>query len=357
MENKETITGELSHIIFSNEDNGYTVARFDGDNINFIAVGILYSVREGEKLELTGEWTEHSTYGEQFKVESFKKIMPTSCDDIGRYLSSGIIKGVRKATATKIIEAFGEDSLKVISEDPERLSKIRGISLQKAYEISKNFNMQLGTSQLFIFLNRFGISANSCMKIYRRYQALSREIVLSDPYLLCTEDCGISFHKADDIAMQNGFFKTEPKRIKAGIIYTLKNALQYGHTYLPDNVLHNEVSRVLEIYDMDFYPYVEELCFSKFCVCEKNGAEKRIYLYEYYKYETYIAKKLSVLASYRGRKTGVNVEPQIDMAEADSSIKFAHLQREAVRLSLYENVMVITGGPGTGKSATRSYVK
>ncbi|MBQ6895492.1 MAG: ATP-dependent RecD-like DNA helicase [Clostridia bacterium] len=350
MENKETITGELSHIIFTNEDNGYTVARFDGDNINFIAVGILYSVREGEKLELTGEWTEHSTYGEQFKVESFKKIMPTSCDDIGRYLSSGIIKGVRKATATKIIEAFGEDSLKVISEDPERLSKIRGISLQKAYEISKNFNMQLGTSELFIFLNRFGISANSCMKIYRRYQALSREIVMSDPYLLCTEDCGISFRKADDIAMQNGFFKTEPKRIKAGIIYTLKNALQYGHTYLPDKVLQNEVSRVLEIYDMDYSAYIEELCFLKFCLCEKKGEEKRIYLYEYYKYESYIAKKLSVLASYRGRKTGVNVEPQLDMAESDSSIKFARLQREAVRLSLYENVMVITGGPGTGKT-------
>lgn len=350
MDNKETLIGELSHIIYTNDDNGYTVARFEGEKINFVAVGILYSVREGERLELTGEWTEHSTYGEQFKVESFKKIMPTSCDDIHRYLSSGIIKGVRKATATKIIEAFGEEALKIISENPEALSKIRGISLQKAYEISKNFNMQLGTSELFIFLNRFGISANSCMKIYRRYQALSREIVLSDPYLLCTDDCGVSFKKADEIALKNGFYKTEPKRIRAGIIYTLRNALQYGHTYLPEDVLLYELSYVLEIFDDDFTSYIDELCRTKHCVCEEAFGEKRIYLYEYFKYENYIAKKLSVLSSYRGREVGVNAEPQIDMVEMDSSIKFAQLQREAVRLSLYENVMVITGGPGTGKT-------
>lgn len=350
MDNKETITGELTHIIFTNDDNGYTVARFEGDNINFIAVGILYSVREGEKLELVGEWTEHSTYGEQFKVDSFKKIMPTSCDDICRYLSSGIIKGVRKATATKLVEAFGEETLKIISENPEALSKIKGISLQKAYEISKSFNMQLGTSELFIFLSRFGISANSCMKIYRRYQAFSREIVLSDPYLLCTEDCGITFRKADEIALKNGFYKTEPKRIKAGIIYTLKNALQYGHTYLPLNVLLLEVSHVLEIEEFDFKPYIEKLCLEKHCVCEESYGEKRIYLYEYFKYESYIAKKLSVLSSYRSTKISVNTEPQIDMAEMDSAIKFASLQREAVRLSLTESVMVITGGPGTGKT-------
>ena len=350
MENKEIITGVVSHIIYSNDDNGYTVARFEGDNINFVAVGILYSVREGEKLELTGEWAHHPTYGEQFKADYFKKIMPTTCDDIFRYLSSGIIKGVRKATASKIVEAFGEDSLRIISEKPDSLSKIKGISLQKAYDISKSFNMQLGTSELFIFLNKFGISANSCMKIYRRHKALSRDVILSDPYILCSEDCGVSFRKADDIAMSNGFYKNEPKRIKAGIIYTLKNALQYGHTYLPREILCKEASAVLGILSADLDSHIDELCSFKQCVCETAGSEKRIYLYEYYKYESYIAKKLSVLSSYRSKKHNVNIEPLIDMAEMDSSIKFAFLQREAVRLSIQESVMVITGGPGTGKT-------
>ena len=155
MENKETLIGVLSHIIFSSDDNGYTVAEFEGDSYDFIAVGILYGSYEGEKLELTGTWTDHPTYGEQFKVEFFKKVMPTSAEDIYRYLSSGIIKGIRKATAAKIVEAFGEDSLKIISDEPQRLAKIKGISLQKAHEMSKSFNMQLGTSELFIFLNKY----------------------------------------------------------------------------------------------------------------------------------------------------------------------------------------------------------
>ena len=350
VDNKEVMVGVVSHIIYSNEDNGYTVAEFEDGSSTFIAVGILYGVWEGEKLELTGQWNEHPTYGEQFKIDYFTKIMPTDLDDIFRYLSSGIIKGVRKATATKIIEAFGGESLKIISEKPDTLARIKGISLQKAYEISKNFNMQLGTSELFIFLNKFGISANACMKIYRRHKTMSRDIIMSNPYILCSEDCGVNFRKADEIAMQNGFYKSEPRRMSAGIIYALKNALQYGHTYLPYNMLCMEASYLLGVLPEELETNISELCLSKQLVCEQKKTEKRIYLSEYYKHESYIAKKLSVLLGYRYQNDDINIEPQIDMAEADCAISFADLQREAVRLAMTESVMVITGGPGTGKT-------
>jgi len=350
LENKETLTGILSHIIFSNEDNGYTVAEFEGDSYDFIAVGILYGAYEGEKIELTGTWTDHATYGEQFKVEYFKKIMPTSTEDIYRYLSSGIIKGIRKATASKIVEAFGEDSLKIISDEPAKLARIKGISLQKACEMSKSFNMQLGTSELFIFLNKFGISANTCMKIYRRHKGVSRDVVMANPYVLCDGDMGVSFKRADEIAMQNGFSKLEPRRICAGIICTLKTALQYGHTYLPYDVLCMGAANVLSISADEVAPFVVSLCNEKKCVCEKADNETRIYLYDYYKYETYVAKKLSVLSDVSYIKSDVNLDAQIDIAEINSSIKFAPLQREAVKCAMTESVMVITGGPGTGKT-------
>lgn len=346
----ETIKGTLTHIIYSNEDNGYTVAEFESNRLSLIAVGMLYGAHEGELMELSGSWTEHPTYGEQFKIEYFKKIMPTTCDDIERYLASGIIKGIRKATAGKIVEAFGEDSLKVISEDPVSLAKLKGISLQKAHDISKTFNTLLGTSELFMFLNKFGVSANVCMKLYRRYKSVAREIILANPYILCDEDCAMSFKKADEIASQNGFSPNDSKRICAGILYTLRMALQYGHTYLPFELLCKNASSILCI-DPEIIPsYISELCQNMSCVSERGEGYENIYLSEYYKYESYIAKKLSVLCSMKRDSFDINIDAQIDIAEINSSIKFASLQRQAVKCALTESVMVITGGPGTGKT-------
>ncbi len=347
---EEKITGTLSHIIFANEENGYTVAQITGKSSNFTAVGILYGAYEGETLNLTGTWIEHPNYGEQFKVEHFSKVLPTTCDDIFRYLSSGIIKGIRQANASKIVEAFGEDSLKVISDDPVRLSKIKGISLSKAYNMSKNFNMLQGTSELFMFLNKFGISANVCMKIYRHHKELSRDVIMSNPYILCDDDCSVSFKKADEIAMQNGFYKTEPRRICAGILYTLRSSLQYGHTYLPQKTLVSSAAEIMGIDGGIIPAYISELCNLKHCVCEIGEDDNNIYLTEYYEYESYIAKKLCKLASVTREKYNVNIDKQIDIAQINSSIEFAALQREAIKCAITESVMVITGGPGTGKT-------
>ena len=350
MDEKEIIYGIINRIIFSNEDNGYTVAEVENDMYDFIAVGMLYGVHEGETIEMTGSWTDHPTYGEQFKVDYFKKVLPTTCEDIERYLSSGIVKGIRKATAKKIVEAFGEDSLKIISENPDKLAKIKGISMQKAYEMSKSFNMQIGTSELFVFLSKYGISANSCMRVYRKYKTSSHDVIVENPYVLCENNLGVTFRKADEIARENGFPKNNAKRLCAGIVWVLKYALQFGHTYLPQNVLINEAVSVLGVSAEELEKHLTEVCTMGKCVRMEAGGETVVYLTDYFKYENYIAHKLLVLNSVNIEKHNINMEAQIDIAQTNSSIHFANLQREAVHLAMTENVMVITGGPGTGKT-------
>ena len=197
---KEQIKGVVDTIIFQNEENGYTVASIESSEFDFVAVGTLFGVSEGETVILTGSWIDHPSYGEQFKIELCEKQMPSGRDEILRYLSSGIIKGVRKATAKKIVEKFGDDALDVISTLPEKLASINGISEKKAYEIQRSFNEQLGTSDLFMFLQRYGISANVCMKVYRKNRLVSKAAVMANPYLLCDTDYGVSFRKADEIA-------------------------------------------------------------------------------------------------------------------------------------------------------------
>ncbi len=347
---QEKLTGTVSAIIFFNEDNGYTVADIETREKSFVAVGTMFGISEGEKVELTGFWTEHPSYGEQFKVETYEKKLPESRDEIFRYLSSGIIKGVRKATAEKIISKFGEDALKVISSFPEKLSEIKGISEKKANDISNSFNMQLGTSELFMFLQKYGISANACMKIYRTYRMSSKSVITENPYVLCEGDYGISFKKADEIAMQNGIDAENDKRICAAIVYMLRYSLQFGHTYLPENILISNSASLLGISSSKLGTYVDYLCSMLTLVREKKKEHNAIYLYDYYSREKYVASKIALLASSRYETNDINIEAFIKNAEDRSSLKFASLQHEAVRLAVFESVLVITGGPGTGKT-------
>ena len=340
----EKLTGTVTAIIFSNEDNGYTVADIETREKSFVAVGTMFGISEGEKVELTGFWTEHPSYGEQFKVETYEKKLPESRDEIFRYLSSGIIRGVRKATAEKIISKFGEDALKVISSFPEKLSEIKGISEKKANDISNSFNMQLGTSELFMFLQKYGISANTCMKIYRTHRASSKTIITENPYILCDYDYGISFKKADEIAMEND------KRICAAIVYMLRYSLQFGHTFLPEDVLISNSASLLGISPSRLGAYVDYLCSMFTLVREKRKNYNAIYLYDYHSYEKYVASKIALLASCRYETNDINIEAFINLSEQRSSLSFAKLQREAVRLAVFESVLVITGGPGTGKT-------
>ncbi len=346
----EQLEAVVENIIFKNEDNGYTVAEMEGEEYGFIAVGILYGINEGEKVILTGSWTDHPSYGEQFKVEMYEKKMPTTREEIQRYLASGIIKGIRKATAQKIVESFGEESLSVISSEPEKLASIKGISLDKAHVMSRSFNEQLGTSELFMFLSQYGISANVCMKIYRKHKILSKNAIISNPYLLCDESYGVSFRKADDIARQSGIATTHEKRVCAGISYTLRYNLQFGHTYLPYDMLCRQACDILGVEQGVVEAYIEMMCKLQICRSETNIEGRIIYLGEYYDYEMNVASKLAMLSDSVYDEKDINIEKRIEIAEQKSKIQFASKQKEAVRTAMYESVMVITGGPGTGKT-------
>ena len=349
MAEKEKITGTVDTIVFHNEENGYTVADIEGE-YSFIAVGTMYGIAEGEKVILTGEWTEHPTYGEQFKVEMYEKQMPTGREEILRYLSSGIIKGVRKATAEKIVQRFGDDALNVIGSSPQSLALINGISEKKAMEIGQSFANQLGTSELFMFLKKHGISTNVCMKIYRKHNLFSKDVLMANPYILCESDYGVSFKKADEIALSNNIPPDSDKRICAGILYMLKYALQFGHTYLPINILINESAAMLGTDPAKIRTYIDYLCSVFSCVIETSDGSEIVYLREYYDYEKYVAQKIVRLAATEHDVNDINIEKQIDIAQINSSLEFAELQREAVRCALSKNVMVLTGGPGTGKT-------
>lgn len=346
----EKLCGIVETIIFSNEENGYTVVEIECDDGNFVAVGTMYGIAEGEKVVLTGSWIDHPTYGEQFKAEIYEKQMPTDREEILKYLSSGIIKGVRKATAQKIVEKFGEESLNVIGNNPMSLALINGISEKKAAEIGRSYAKQLGTSELFVFLQQFGISAGICMKIYRKHNQFSKELILNDPYILCDGDIGVSFKKADEIAMANNMSPNDDKRICAGIVYMLRYSLQFGHTYLPENILLDNSAAMLGIDSQGLSVYVDYLCSVFTCVREKKDDIIIVYLYEYYDYESYVAKKIALLAKTEYDINDINIEKQIEIAQIQSSLEFDSLQKEAVRCALNKSVMVITGGPGTGKT-------
>lgn len=347
---KETISGTVETIIFSNEDNGYTVAEIEGDEYGFIAVGTMFGITEGENVTLTGSWTDHPSYGEQFKVEMYEKKLPSGREEILKYLSSGIIKGVRKATAQKIVERFGDDSLNVISTSPHKLASINGISPKKADEITASFNKQLGTSDLFMFLHKFGISTNVCMKIYKKHKIFSKQTIMDNPYILCEADYGVSFKKADEIASQNNISPDNDKRICAGIIYMLRYSLQFGHTYLPEEMLITNSANLLGIGVSKIGQYIDYLCSVLSLVREKRNDESAVYLYEYYDYEKYVARKLSLLAESVYDINDINIDKHIEIAQINSSLKFAEQQKEAVRCALNQSVMIITGGPGTGKT-------
>ena len=346
----EKITGTVETIIFSNEENGYTVAAVEAPEFNFVAVGTMFGIGEGEKVTLTGSWINHPTYGEQFKTEMYEKCLPTSLEEINKYLSSGILKGVRKATAKKIIELFGEQSLEVIAKEPLKLSRIKGISKEKAISIGESYAKQLGTSELFIFLQNYGISSNVCMKIYKKHSIFSKDVIRDNPYILCDSDYGVSFKKADEIAQKNSIAPDSRKRICAGLIYTLGYMRQFGHTYLPEDILIRHASELLKVSSDAMKEHIDYLCENMTFVREKREECMAVYLYEYYNYEKYVSQKIVRLARTKYAPDVNNIEKQIDIAEIKSGLKFAPLQRSAIRLCARESVMVITGGPGTGKT-------
>lgn len=346
----ESYTGEIAEIIYQNEDNGYTIAEFETDEITFTAVGYMPSVSIGEQLKISGKWINHQTYGEQFKIEAYEKTAPKGEGAILRYLSSGIIAGVREATAKKIVERFGENSLDIIENHPLKLAEIKGISAQKAVLISQSYIEKMGASTLVMFLQQYSVSINLAAKIYKKIGTGAVEFIKKNPYILCDEIDGIGFKTADSIALSMGFSKDNASRIKSGTLYALKTNTLFGHTYLPRSVLVSEASRLLGADSAEVEFAVESLIFQNSVISEKVENEERIYYFSHYYAEKYTAEKIKELSSVSFDEDENRILNEIEQIEKYQKISLAENQKSAVINALKCGVSIITGGPGTGKT-------
>ncbi len=351
MENElKTYTGIVADVIYENEDNGYKIIEVETKDEDFVAVGYLSGINPGDSVKLTGSWVTHRIYGEQLKVEMYEKRLPTGRDAIYRYLSSGIIKGIRESTAKKIVEQFGEKSLEIIENEPGQLAKISGISLKKAQQMHDCYMEQIGATQLVMFLQNYSVTSKMSAKIYKKFGSAAVELIQSNPYILCDEIDGIGFKTADSLAMQMNVEKINPMRIKSGVLYTLKFNTSFGHTYLPEDVLIKQASSLLEVTEDLVNQSVDALIFYGTLVCENFDDAKRVYYYPYYMCEKNVAERLRALNQITYKYSDGELEKQIDIIEKTEGMKFAELQRSAVKSAMKNSVLVITGGPGTGKT-------
>ena len=354
--NRIVINTGISNIVYSNPDNGYVICEVESkEEGQFYAVGYMPGISEGENAELTGAWVTHQEYGEQFKVELYKTIMPSDENAMIKYLGSGMIKGVREATAKKLVAAFGKEVFDVIAAEPERLAELKGISRDKAMMISASFNEQRAVQNIIMFLQRYNISPNSAMKIHRLFGADAINKIRENPYSLATAVEGISFRTADSIAFGMGLPKNSPTRIKCGIIYFLRDAaFTNGHVYMPRELLVEHTAYELAVSETEAANALSELIAERSVVTDAVDRSEACYLAGLYYDERYIASRLAEAASIEPKYTIGTAEADSALAEleSESGIKLAAAQRDAVITALSGGCMVLTGGPGTGKTTT-----
>lgn len=344
----EELSGYIKHIIFSNRDNGYTVFELDTDTECITCVGALVGLCEGERVRLTGEYVTHSVYGRQFSFKGYEQ--ETGRDELSvyRYLASGAVKGIGPATAKKIIEAFGEDTFRIMEEECELLATIKGISLNKARDIGARFGEKQDLRRIMVFLQKFGISVNLANKIYEKYGLETYRVMEENPYRLAEDIEGVGFKTADDIAISSGVDASSPYRIRSGILYAMSLAVSEGHIYLPKEEAVAYASRILGIDEDAVFSECERLGIESRLVIKQAGSEVRIYLPSFYRMETACARMIRDLDLVRDKDAAQIYETVRSLEDPERPL--AEKQREAVVGALSNGLFIITGGPGTGKT-------
>ncbi len=351
MEQIETFKGTVEHITYKNEQNGYTVATVRSRGKRVTVVGNIPFLNEGDCGNFTGEYTIHNSYGPQFKVESFERVAPEGAAGILRYLSSGAIRGVGPSTAARIVEEFGESALDVIQSRPQELANIRGISLQKAYAICEEYNKQFGIREVMLLLAPYNVSVESCVKIYRSLGQAAHEKIKENPYILCEEAIGFSFDRVEQMAADFEISPDNEMRLFAGVEYILRKNLLNGHTCLPRHKLVAVAERLLESDENR----IEDICdklIASFRVSELTLSGKPfLALPEYLSAEEHIAARLTNVKKHIDSLANID-ELEIEYVENKLKIKFEELQKRAIKEAFQNGVLILTGGPGTGKTTT-----
>lgn len=345
-----TIEGTIEEIIFSNEVNGYTVCEVRKDKDVITAVGFMPFVNAGEVLKICGRWVTHPDYGEQFKVEMYEKMLPKTTEAIEKYLSSGLIKGVGPATAKKIVKRFGEQTIEIIQHCPVILAEIKGINPQKAIKIGQVFEEQRELRDVVLFFQEYGISPTYSAKIYRAFGSDTIEQIRENPYRLSDEIFGISFKTADRIAKSLGIDPESKYRISSGIRYVLSQAAVDGHTFIDEEKLKEYTSQLLDVGIDNIDDVLMSLVLKKSVYAEKDEGVPRVYLSSLYNAELGVCRKLMELSNIKFNGNLDDFEERIREVQTKEGIILAHKQKEAIMEALINGVLVITGGPGTGKT-------
>lgn len=354
MDEKEliSISGQVDTVIYENEENGYTVLTIVTDEGDEVTVtGYIPLAAVGERLEMQGQWFVHSSYGKQFKAASARRGVPQGEEAIYDFLASRTLKGVGAATAALIVSRFSDDSLNVIENHPELLTEIKGITQRKAQEISEEYKRRMGIRRLLDFMNRYGIRPALALRIYKYYGEQSVEMLCENPYILSSDQIGADFHDADELAVKLGFEADDPARISAAIVYELIHNQTNGHCFIPEEKL---VAVTVQLIGADVDAVAEGLellCDVGDVIREDIAGVRACYLSRLYEAETYTAERLFELASQRGELPD-NMEKIAEELEKKLDIRYAPMQKETLSMAARERVMVITGGPGTGKTTT-----
>ncbi len=347
----ETITGYVESITYRNEDNGYSVFRVNNSDGTITCVGKLHFLNEGDNMVLSGDYVVHPVHGKQLQVIHYEVKEPDDLISIEKYLGSGAIKGIRAALAGKIVKKFGEDTFRIIEEEPERLIEVKGISERMARQISEQVESKRDLRKAMIFLQKYSISTALSAKIYQHYGQNIYKVIQENPYQIADHVTGVGFKIADEIARKVGIHTDSDFRIQSGIFYALMQCVQEGHVYLPQSVLLTRARDILGVEIDDVEKHLMDLVMDKKIVIKKEEYDNRVYPAIYYHMELNVAKMLHELnVSYE--IADVTIEHEIHRIERAIEQTLDDKQRQAVKESLRNGLLVVTGGPGTGKTTT-----
>lgn len=351
---QELISGTIAAVVFQNQENGYAVIRLDSEEGGVVTVvGTIPMPVAGERLIVTGRWTTHNAYGKQFEAEFLERLLPDNIDQIRAYLASRAVKGIGPRSAERIIAAFGADSLKILDLAPERLAEVPGISLKRALEIGASFRKQVGVRRLIEFMASYHIPAEIAVRVYRVYGERAMELVQENPYRLTLPQFGASFSATDALALELGVSADDERRVESAVIFTLRHNLNNGHSFLPMDKLAAATATMLDLDEATILTGLDRLSALGDVQTDEIYGLNAVYLPEYHEAENEITRRISAMAQAEEEPL-LQRERFMRAIEGRNGIEYAALQKEAICCAAERKVMILTGGPGTGKTTTLS---